>query len=246
MLICKNCGARLADHSKKCYACGTPVTPDTVEGIPKDEAEMPEGRNVWQEKYGAGKEKIEKTKPDDSGFQNPFDTDFDTDNDPFMNWSESDIFRKLQEEQQKVYKAPTDEQLLIGNGAFEYTLKFARLRDRGTMISWNWWAFLIGPTWFIYRKMYFLGSVLLALGMLGAVTIKSMGYYYAITFLIDVLMGMFGDSLYMARIERLEKHIPKDDSEKKNAYIRHHGGTSVAGVVIAFIVYEIIVILLGR
>ncbi len=242
MLICKNCGAKLADHSKKCYACGTPVTPDTVEGTPKDEAEMPEGRNVWQEKYGAGKEIIEKTGPDDPGFQNPFDPE----NDPFLNWSESDIFRRLQEEQQKVYKAPTDEQLLIGDGAFEYTLKFARLRDRGTMLSWNWWAFLVGPIWFIYRKMYFLGYMMLILGIFGAFMFRSSVYYYLITFLVDTLMGMFGDSLYMARIERLEKHIPKDDSEKKNAYIRRHGGTSMVGVVISFIAYEIILVLLGR
>jgi len=75
------------------------------------------------------------------------------------------------------------------------------MKGQNIMISWNWCAFLVGPYWFIYRKMYGYGAAILAgiivLSLINEVLITLMllsGY---------IALGVFGNYIYMDHIYKL-------------------------------------------
>ena len=231
MLVCKNCGAKLADHSKFCYACKTPVTPDTPSV----------SRNMWQEKYGAGKENPEILEPGDPRIpedpDDPFGFGFGDDRD-FDELRAA--IHKLEEQQKKANAKPTDEMLYIGDGAFSYVMKFAKLRESKKLVSWNWWAFLIGPAWFIYRKMYLLGAAMLMVDLWVTLFFTNSFYYYMVTIIMDVLMGLFADSIYMNHIERLVEHSKGMSEDEEAEDIRRKGGSSFTIMLITLLAFQII------
>lgn len=51
----------------------------------------------------------------------------------------------------------------VQTSARRYIPKFYKMEKSGKKFSWNWAAFFFAPYWYFYRKMYGLGSVLLAL-----------------------------------------------------------------------------------
>ncbi len=64
----------------------------------------------------------------------------------------------MEKTQQKIENEPIEE--------VEYYKSAFALLDKEEKHTWNWCAFLFGPTWALYRKMYlysFLGMILLSL-----------------------------------------------------------------------------------
>lgn len=51
----------------------------------------------------------------------------------------------------------------VQSSAARYIPKFYTMEKSGKKVSWNWAAFLFGPYWFFYRKLYTVGAVLLVL-----------------------------------------------------------------------------------
>lgn len=47
--------------------------------------------------------------------------------------------------------------------AGRYLRKFVKNKGKKHLISWNWGAFIFGPAWFFYRKIYNVGAFFLAL-----------------------------------------------------------------------------------
>ena len=54
----------------------------------------------------------------------------------------------------------------IGNNSHYYFKQFRSIQMKSTGWSWNWSAFLFGPFYFLYRKLYLLGGAVLALYIL--------------------------------------------------------------------------------
>lgn len=232
MLICKNCGARLADHSKICYACKTPVTPETViredpfaegeaaaDGEPVANGEKQGPRNIWEERYG----KDAENKKDPIA-------DYD--------WQDEGDLQDLLKRLESGEAGLTDEELLIGPGAFGYGEKFKKMREKNRLLGWNWGAFLLGPIWFAYRKMYPMSIVtILMAGFFGLIFRSQLAMI--ISLILDVSMALFGDRIYLEHISRLLGKVKKLSKDQKPAFIRRHGGVAIVPVMILFLVYWI-------
>lgn len=68
------------------------------------------------------------------------------------------------DDQQTIQGVPAKEiAAVVKVSAFSYIPKFLRMERKKVPISFNWAAFLFYPFWFIYRKMYAVGGILLAL-----------------------------------------------------------------------------------
>lgn len=52
---------------------------------------------------------------------------------------------------------------IVGSKTPYYLPRFRRMSRNGSNLSWNWAAFFFGPYWFLYRKMYGIGTLYLAL-----------------------------------------------------------------------------------
>lgn len=68
------------------------------------------------------------------------------------------------DENQSIRGIPVKEvAAVVKVSTFSYIPKFLRMERKKVPISFNWFAFLLTPFWFIYRKMYAVGGILIAL-----------------------------------------------------------------------------------
>lgn len=65
-------------------------------------------------------------------------------------------------------------------------------------------------------------------------------YYYMVTIIMDVLMGLFADSIYMNHIERLVEHSKGMSEDEKAEDIRRKGGSSFTIMLITLLAFQII------
>lgn len=132
-----------------------------------------------------------------------------------------------------------------------YEKKFRKL-DEGRL-SWNWCAFLVTPCWLLYRKLYkwffiYMGIGVVIGGIFGAIgpsTTNSLVGQSAISiieiieFIIGIILcvvvGLFGDKIYKAKLENLIHDGYTTDQD-----ISKHGGTSVAAVLIYIGIYVVL------
>lgn len=108
-----------------------------------------------------------------------------------------------------------------------YINKFSKMQISGSKISWNWCAFLFSSYWLIYRKMYKEFAIVAALELLlipaAASMLEALG---ALTIVLSVLVGMFGNYLYMQHIDRLIDNEPVNEVMGLEEYRNKTGGTT--------------------
>jgi len=113
-----------------------------------------------------------------------------------------------------------------------YKLKFGALRDKDTKVSWNWAAFLVGPYWCMYRKMYSYGAGLIA----ASLVTTSMGWFgNMLSVVIAVIFGTMGNYIYMKHIEGLMQESFSMVEPTKSQHIQRNGGTDSAATVLTII-----------
>ena len=129
-----------------------------------------------------------------------------------------------------------------------YEKKFAKI-DAGRK-SWNWCAFLVTSLWLLYRKMYKVFFILLAVtfaieailaGIETAADLSSTTSSLlssAMGIAVAVVMGFWGDKLYLQKIDGLYETSPTGET------IRRHGGTSLKGVIIYCVVCLVLIVAL--
>jgi len=87
----------------------------------------------------------------------------------------------------------------------EYYVKaFKRLNETGKN-TWNWAAFLFGPAWMLYRKMYLYGTIFyMIFGTIQNVVVSTGSVFLAFFFSlgIRILYGYFGNSLYYRIVKK--------------------------------------------
>lgn len=136
---------------------------------------------------------------------------------------------------------PADEEHFanfVGKNKGYYQRKWAGVNDPSSSVSWNWAAFFLGPFWLGYRKMYrhifiWFGLFLLLdlFDVLIGNTYEVSSINYIVSFVLYLLVGMFGNALYY-------RHAKKQVEKNKFTYadgseLKYVGGTSSKGVFVA-------------
>lgn len=110
------------------------------------------------------------------------------------------------------------------NQQYEYINKYNK------KITLNWAALFLGPTWFIYRKMYLVGILMYVISLV------SIGAYMVTDLLVSIFVvtvSLLGNYIYLKKVEKEIKNKSADEVIKS-------GGTNLilAGVLL-FIYYTL-------
>jgi len=151
-----------------------------------------------------------------------------------LNMSQDEIYKKMDEESGNTEL--TEEEKLIGDNGWMYILRFKQMKERNSIFTWNWWAFLLGPIWFAYHKMYAWTVALLGIdAVFTVIDTKSIG-----TILIDIIIAIFANRFLMDHIDALKRKVDMLSNEKREQYITRHGGTSIAATVLIVGIYYLV------
>lgn len=127
----------------------------------------------------------------------------------------------------------------IGENIGDYLYKFERLERKDTKIGWSWCAFIFGPTWMFYRKMYqkgliFWGIPLIAecLSYLAYLTTDVVVLVASVVELIVTVAfwigaGLFSDYWYMKQMNGLARDGASLEGGAQLAFAKDRGGTSI-------------------
>ncbi len=141
-------------------------------------------------------------------------------------------------------EASYDERALLVNRKTEHYIPIFNSLEQGKTGGWNWCGFLIGPLWFVYRKMYIEGAIAYAgiycMGIISTLLVNATGNtdLSAIVGPLSVawqaLQGGMANKVYWWRNRRLMDKLP--NTERRAGFIKRNGGTSALAVVIALII----------
>ncbi|MDU3922888.1 MAG: DUF2628 domain-containing protein [Klebsiella pneumoniae] len=109
--------------------------------------------------------------------------------------------------------------------------------------TWHWPAFLLGPIWMMYRRMYRLAAMWVGLLLLISVVETLLdvpeGVSLVITIALSVTTGVFGNSWYLAHCQRLiaqSRAVTGGDDARLRSELTARGGTSVVATLIAIVI----------
>lgn len=118
-----------------------------------------------------------------------------------------------------------DVEALIGAEKRDFYInRFAEMKQKNKKSTWNWCAFLFGPAWMIYRKMYVYGGLYWLMNIL---VFDKLGYLHL---LVSILAGVFGNWMYMICVEKLAVDAKALQEPHKSEFIKKNGGTSATAV----------------
>lgn len=126
---------------------------------------------------------------------------------------------------------------LVGVKAEYYMPKFMDMQYNGKKTSWNWCAFLVPVYWLLYRRMYMYAAVYFILSFV-------LAFMGGLGFALNILLGLFGNFLYMKNVENLAAAARNMNENEKQIFIAKKGGVS-KGAVIAWIAFGMIIGLLA-
>ena len=88
--------------------------------------------------------------------------------------------------------------LFIGEKAYYYLIKWSKMADKGTNISWNWAMAAFGVAWFGARKMFLYMFIVWLLWVITNAILLGIGLPTAFSMLLfSILLGIFGNHLYL-------------------------------------------------
>lgn len=132
-----------------------------------------------------------------------------------------------------------------------YLKRFGKLEAKGGKTGWNWYAFLLSPSWMFYRKMYKIGFLFLLIPTvvewLSCLAFLTDGIVALLAAILDFVVmvgfwiagGLYGDYWYMQKIDDLVREGEELPPEGKAALAEREGGTSMkmvfAGLALAAI-----------
>ncbi len=161
---------------------------------------------------------------------------------------------------------------VLGPQSAYYLPRFYKMSRSGKKISWNWSAFLLSYNWLLYRKNLLLGWLcfvfmevlgvfylkaaeplekLLSASPIPALTGDSylllwiLWLSFGVMLAVHVLLGMFGNWLYMQNVLKKARKLQEDPDLQYNQSFLNTGGTSFAMAIlpnlcVAFIQYVMI------
>lgn len=221
--FCPRCGAPIAAGNAFCGSCGSPASPSAPVPVPQPQ------QTAYQPVY-------QQIPPQQTQYQqNTYSYT--------AGQQQSQYQQPVTQPQQQYYGGGAytggDRERLIGNNAQYYMQKFSQIKSQGSTVSWNWCAFLVSPFWMLYRKMYGYGA-----GLLGAAVLLALCNAALIMIVPYILIGMFGNYLYMQQIEKHENQLRMLAEPEKTQYIQTNSSTSTNAVVIGVVVYIFVCIII--
>ena len=109
---------------------------------------------------------------------------------------------------------------LVGEKAEYYLPRFEKLETLNGFVDWNWAAFIFGPLWMVYRKMYAFGiAMFVANELLGFVN-------SGLSVLLSLGIGLVGNYLYLKDINNRTDKALNMQPEERETYIQANSGTS--------------------
>lgn len=163
--ICPECGTENEQEYIYCKNCGTPLTSAKPEPVKTVEAEF-----ISEEKSESEQNRTESENTDPQGENRRY---YGAPYNAYSSFAYT------------IGGIPAEEiSLFVGKKASEITPKFIRMEMSRSKTSWCWPAailgFFFGPMgaaiWFLYRKMYKIGTVLLAAGAVLTCILGVMNY----------------------------------------------------------------------
>ncbi|MGR6033932.1 MAG: DUF2628 domain-containing protein [Candidatus Nitrosoglobus sp.] len=130
---------------------------------------------------------------------------------------------------------------------FEYFRKKWEIAERKeSKFAWNWAAFLIGPIWLAYRKMYLYLGILIAFIIIESLIDYAFNLPNSTSNAIDAAIGFVfgnqGNYLYKLHVDRKVKQIiSKSGFQNTTAELKRLGGTSI-GAALGSVVIIIVII----
>lgn len=111
------------------------------------------------------------------------------------------------------------------------------METSGSKISWNWCAFFFTSAWMFYRKMYKPAIIVMVIEYLAIPVLASVfsGSFpfgpltlttsigSTLSLAVSILLGLFGNYIYMKYIDELMDNEPADDAFN---YQQKYGGIS--------------------
>ena len=129
---------------------------------------------------------------------------------------------------------------LIGEKANHYLPIFDGMTEKDHA-SWNWCAFLFGPMWFAYRKLYGWAVIVFVVqnvvsALFGLLSFSASGLLARIAGLvIAAIFAQRANYELKKRVDRLILEMPSDDNERR-LFIKKKGGTSAIALLIAIVI----------
>ena len=85
----------------------------------------------------------------------------------------------------------------IGNHNTDYYLEHIhKMKSNNRFLSWNWPCFFLGPYWFLYRKLYSIASILIALTISLSLIFHSKTPMF-FTLLVRIILAIFANAIYL-------------------------------------------------
>lgn len=136
-----------------------------------------------------------------------------------------------------------DLELFVGYKKSAYYLtKWYNMKMAASSVSWNWPAFLFGPIWMLYRKMYLYGFGLLGINIIFNFIIDESIASKFLSFAISIAIGILGNKIYNLHVTKKIKDIKatSHDSEMASRRIAYSGGVNIVFPIIFGIIYGIL------
>lgn len=136
-----------------------------------------------------------------------------------------------------------DIQHLIGVNSEYYVSKFQEIKAQNNQASWNWAAFLFGPYWMIYRRMYGYGTAFLAAIFL--ITLINSLFLSLISFGIYIVVGILGNSIYMKSIDAKAAQAKSMNESLHSQYIVRNSGVNTTAAILTVVGYALLWIIVS-
>ena len=119
---------------------------------------------------------------------------------------------------------------VVGSTSAQYYVpRFKKMNDTSKKRSWNWCAFLFGPYWMAYRKMYSYAALLFVGPFIFYSILEFIGYMFAgesgimamdgftsvIALILYLVIGMYGNWLYKHRNDAVIAEYQKTSNQER-------------------------------
>lgn len=235
---CARCGSNNAPDARFCEHCGRPLTDEYEPQRPQQDEPQQDFRRAYQQQYGPFGARM----PDPTGGI------------------------PANEEIEGI--AAADFAAYAGQNPQYYVPRFKRIAE-GRRVSWNWPAFLVPQYWLFFRKQYGWGALYVAFQLFyqvfasaifqpylsteGALDLKALieglagtpQFYvlYAVAMIslgLNVLFGLFGNSLYMYSAVKKIKAYREDHPLYYPQELREIGGISLVLPLVSYLATNVI------
>lgn len=131
---------------------------------------------------------------------------------------------------------------LIQKNTEYYIPKFKQMQDAQKTISWNWASFFFNSLWFLYRKMYIWGFGIIGVSFI-LNFIPILGPVASLA--LSILSGLYGNILYLNYTQKQLNEFDNLNDDVKLRVLLSKGGVNIVIPIVVFIIFSIILLILG-